>query len=307
MVENKSWEIESIDKARTNMVLKKGNSKLELYATIPPPSKWTAGDKIAEPERREDARSDRMVTIENKTKGGKIDVHIINAYGDFLKSISPAEETQYPNLYKRQKIEAHEKGAIRLKDDSVWLIAKDASLPSNEVLNVGDEVDIEPYGTMRPGEKTKSYKVVKDPKKQGFRVLWVNPSDKGIKDYTITKSRKGNISDGSPSEIKLGDKYPDEWLNQKWKISEVLWDSEYDDEKETELNDDSIVVADPGSSKWKMTSLNVSKNNYRNWEAGQTVLISKHESGMTTYWIKNLDIPNSEIGVSFMGWAESKF
>lgn len=307
MIENDLWEIESIDSTRAYIVLKKGNSRLELYATIPPPSSWNAGDKIAEPERREDAPSDRAVEIENKTKGGKIDAHVINASGDILKSIGSAEETQYPNLYKRQKIEAHEKGAIRLKDDSVWLIAKDVSLPSNEVLNVGDEVDIEPFGTTRPGEKIKSYKVVKDSKKQGFRVLWVNSSDKSIKNYTIAKSRKGTISDGGPSEVKLGDKYPDEWLNQEWKIGEVLWGSEYDDEKETEMSDDSIVVADPGNSKWKMTGLGFSKNSYRQWEAGQTVIISKRESKMTIYWIKNLDIPNSEGGASFDGWAESKF
>lgn len=312
MVESESWEIESIDSTRAYVVLKKGNSRLELYATIPPPSRWSARDKMAEPERREDARSDRIVKIENKTKGGKIDAHVLKASDDILRSLGSTEKMEYPNLCKRQKIVARDKDAMGLKDDSSWLIVKDMSLPSKEVLNVGDEVDIEPSGPTRQGEKIKSYKVVKDPKKQGFRVSWLNPTDKSIKnlnDRNIMKSRKGTIDDGYPSEIKLGDKYPDEWLNQKWKIREVLWDSEYDDEKETEISDDSIVVADPspGGSKWKMTRLGFSKNSYRKWEEGQTVLISKREPGIMTYWIENLDMSNSEVCVSFMGWAESKF
>ena len=132
---------------------------------------------------------------------------------------------EYPNLHKRQKIVALEFPKMRLEDGFEWHIVKDASLSSKEVLEIGDDVDIEPMGATRPGEAIKSYKVVKDPKKQGFKALWLNSPDKGIKksiDYNIEKKRKGIISDSSVSESESDKDNPDEWLNQNLKIKEVL-------------------------------------------------------------------------------------
>ena len=205
---------------------------------------------------------------------------------------------EYPNLYKRQKIVALEFPKMRLEDGFEWYIVKDASLPSQEALSVGDDVDIEPMGATRPGEEIKSYKVIKDPKKQGFKVLWLNPPDKEIKkstEYDIEKKRKGTLSDGYASETKLGENYPDEWLNRDWKIKEVSGEGHV-----------SVADSSPNGSKWELLQFSV--GNFRGWEAGQAVRISKRKSGMTMYWIENLDIPDSQpVGVHFMGWAKSKF
>lgn len=312
---NELWEIESMDSTKAYITLKKGNSTLELYAIVPPPTSWSVGDKVTEPKLKEDARSDRRVTIANKTNGGQITADILKASGDILKSLSLSEEMEYPNFYKRQNIEASEKGAIRLWDDSVWYIDKDRSLPTDEVLNEGDVVSIEPAGAARPGDKIKSYKVVKNPKKSGFKVTWLNPTDKTIKNlsgYTLEKSgRKGTIDDayyGLP-DIELGDTYLDEWLGRKWTIKSIRSDSGYDDEKDEYFPDHSIIVADLSryGSEWKITRLNFSKDNFRKWQEGQAVRISKRKSGITTYWMENMNVPDNEVGVSFAGWAKSEF
>jgi len=312
---NYLWEIESMDSTKAYITLKKGNSRLELYAVLPPPTSWGVGDKITEPRSREDAQSDRRVTIANNTKGGQITADILTASGDILKSLNLSEEIEYPNLYKRQNIEASEKGAIRLWDDSVWYIDKDRSLPSGETLEEGDIVSIEPMGATRPDEKIKSYKVIKDPKKSGFKVTWLNPTDKTIKNlygYNLEKSgRKGTVDDGCYGlpDIELGDEYPDEWLGRKWTIKAIKSDSDYDDEKDKYLPGYSIIVADLSrhGSEWKITRLDFSRDNLKKWQEGQAICISKRKSGITTYWMENLKVPNNEVGVSFIGWAKSEF
>ena len=205
---------------------------------------------------------------------------------------------EYPNLYKRQKIVALEFPKMRLEDGFEWHIVKDASLSSKEVLEVGDDVDIEPMGATRPGEEIKSYKVIKDPKKQGFKALWLNSPDKGIKksiDYNIEKKRKGIISDSSVSESESDKDNPDEWLNQNLKIKEVL-------------GDDHIVVMNVSgkASEWAWALL--TKNNFKGWVEGQPARIFKSELKPTKYWMENLAMPNIQaVAVSFVGLAKSKF
>lgn len=219
---------------------------------------------------------------------------------------------KYPNLHKKQKIEALEEDAMRLEDDSVWRIVKDASLPSQEVLNVGDKVVIEPMGPTRPGDEIKSYKVVKDPRKQGFKVSWVNEADFNTKkpeEYDVEKKRKGTINDGRASEIKQGEGYPDEWLGKDCRIIEIR---KSDDIKDWRIKDysggDCIIVADSSQygSGWEL--LQFSTGSIDGWQSGAKVRISKRKSGMTMYWIENTDIPESQpVGVRFAGWAKSKF
>lgn len=312
--QNETWEIESIDSKRNNIVLKKGNSKLELYAVIPPPPRWSAGDKIGKPEKREYVRSDIIIKIENKTKGGKIDAHALKGSDDIMEYLGLTEKMEYLNLYKNLRIAAIKFPDMLLNDGSKWCFPPGMMAPSAGWM-VDDIINVELMEvSLRKDEKKLIHKIINKTREKQEGGAYLSNSSywnmKSMNEYNIMKGRrKGTIDDSYPYEIKLGDKYPDEWLKREYKIREILLDYEYDDEKDMELKYNSIVVADssPGGSIWRMFHFDLSINNFRRWKEGQTVRISKRESRMTTYWIENLDILNSQIGGSFMGWAEFKF
>ncbi|MBU4488986.1 MAG: hypothetical protein KKI13_08010 [Candidatus Omnitrophica bacterium] len=158
--QNETWEIESIDSKRNNIVLKKGNSRLELYAIIPPPSKWSAKDKMAEPERSEYVRSDRIVKIENKTKGGKIYIHAIKGSDDIMKYLGLTEKMEYLNLYKNLRITAIKFPNMLLNDGSKWCFPQGMMAPSAGWM-VDDIVNVElTEVSLKKDEKKMIHKII---------------------------------------------------------------------------------------------------------------------------------------------------
>lgn len=211
---------------------------------------------------------------------------------------------EYPNLYKKQKIEASEAGAIRLEDDSVWRILENVSLPSKEVLEVGDEVEIRPLGAKRPDESAKSYKVVKDPKKQGFKVQWVNPTEKSAKsmnDNDISKSRKGYVDNKNPSDseiIETDENYPEKWLDHKWSFGSIKGSSFMPETESKDREVYYVIIKDDRGSVWKLE-----EGNPGNWKDEDPVRIFRSKLKIGFYDIENLDKKDNRfIIVTFAGW-----
>lgn len=103
---------------------------------------------------------------------------------------------------------------------------------------------------------------------------------------------KGGIS--KRYETKASETYPDEWLDQDYKIRDI---------KEGGC----IVIADHSEygSIWKIS--NPSITNEGAWAQGQRVRISKGIAKIATYKIENFDINRPPFGASFGGFEVSKF
>ncbi|MCX5680303.1 MAG: hypothetical protein NTZ95_06625 [Candidatus Omnitrophica bacterium] len=236
---------------------------------------------------------------------------------------------EYPNLDKEQeikeikKIKENEYPRMWLEDISEWYPYPGTD-PFPKEWAVKDIVVVSDVGTVRKGEERKTYRITNNTKKkQESGGFLLNLPDNIIKnldgyDCNMRKSarkrggqRKGTVIDGyrgTPQRILgSGDKYPDEYLGEDWPIAEIIWDHEYDDEKDEYYSADSVIIDDPAYSEWRVSGLHLSKVSFRMWEEGQAVRISKSDSKPIIYHMENLAIPNSAVNVSFMGSAKSKF
>lgn len=238
MNESELWEIGSIERTKTStsITLKKGNSTLELYAIVPPPTSWSPGDKIAEPTLRGDSQSKTRVIVVNKTKGGQISADILKASGDIInKSLEPSENMEYPHLGEEQEIIEKDPPRIRLGDDckSVWYL--DPSLSSlPEEWNVGDPIIVSHAGPYRAGDKVKNYKLTNTRLRKNMPITkyerlgtWENPGEKIPESYKTEKGRKGvidnapadayDVAKGKPGKFnKFGEELTIETLDEKF-------------------------------------------------------------------------------------------
>lgn len=303
MSENELWEIESIDLARTKMTLKKGNSKLELYVIMHIPPKWAVGDQI-EYETRNDAKSDIVVKVSNKTKGGAADAHVIQGSGDELKkSLGDAKEWKYPNLNKDLLITKIKLPDMTLSDHSEWNFPKGMMPPPSGWVE-GDTVNVEHTGrSLRPGEKQLAHKIINISKeKQEGHAYLMNFGDENImnmSEHTMAKSRKGTVDTKCPSDIEIvetDEDFSDEWLGQKWGFGGSYTREGQSNESEAYY----ITVETPDVTVWKLK-----EGNPGSWETGNAVRIHRSKSRMGLYDIENLDKKDSRlVTVSFAGWIK---
>lgn len=157
-----------------------------------------------------------------------------------------------------------------LEDDSEWQFL--GANPPPVSWKAGDDVDIE-----KRGQKIKSDIVINRTKEDQERAI-------------------AYIKGGISKRYKTGEEeaYPDEWLDQDWKVKDLLEDGH-------------IVIADPSpnGSIWLIN--NYSSKNEGNWAPGQRIRISKGNARFVSYQIENFDINRPPFVASFMGWAKSKF
>lgn len=213
MTENGSWKIVGFDSEdtikRLQMTLKNDNGQtLTVFATGIP-STWKIGDEI-DIEKVEDLKSKILISLSNKTRGGKIPAKVADDPDGILKSHKQPENIEYPNLGedKAQKIIDKAPRNIVLEDGSRWYFHPTTS-PLPEEWNKGDAIVIEHAGPYREGDKTRRYnlknmRLKKDmPEKYEQLGFWENPGEKKPESYAAEKGRKGVIYDKPAGEYDL--------------------------------------------------------------------------------------------------------
>ena len=297
MNENDLWEIESFNSEnavkRTEMTLKKGNSKLVLYSLTIPAS-WSVGDEVGDFKLREDAGpgyvslSNKSKDRANKPKEGPIQARVIDDPDDFMKSLRSAERMEYPNLGedKAQKITKKEPPKIWLEDQSRWYFYPTTS-PLPEEWAIGDPIVVEHAGAFREGDKTINYnlknmRLKKDypytPNKYEQSAFWENPEEMNSKSYDAEKGmdgkRKGPISDRSVGEYAV---YKGEFN----KFGEVL--------KIDKITEEFILIGDDGGS-WPFHWHSVI-GHHGEWKRGDRVKVTKNEKMVDSkaYSLENLE------------------